>query len=287
MNWIIYIFGSGYAFFLGIGLILVCLTWSSRFSSSKNHRLVSLVAIAGALLVGLSAAPLPGWLYVVMAIAFTVWLVTERISDRPQKKALWRWTAGLLCLVAVILEARYQRLPSIPATNERVIYLLGDSIAAGVSSHETGRWPQGLASLSNLEVVDLSHMGATVSTANREAEKIPATGGIVLLEIGGNDLLGTTPVDQFERDLEDLLTHVCQKDRIVLMFELPLPPMYNEWGRIQRRLANRYSVNLIPKRILASVISGSGATLDSVHLSPDGHRQMANTVWKILEPAFE
>ena len=71
------------------------------------------------------------------------------------------------------------------------------------------------------------------------------------------------------------------------MFELPLPPLSNEYGRIQRRLARRYQVRLIPKRIFISVLAGGGATLDSIHLSDDGHQRMAAEVWKVLAPAYQ
>jgi acyl-CoA thioesterase I len=71
------------------------------------------------------------------------------------------------------------------------------------------------------------------------------------------------------------------------MFDLPLPPLYNEFGRIQRRLAAQYGVLLIPKRVLVDVIARDGATLDSIHLTERGHQRMAEVVWRVIEPAYE
>ena len=121
-----------------------------------------------------------------------------------------------------------------------------------------------------------------MATALRQAEELPPHGGIVLLEIGGNDLLGPTTVEQFETGLSRLLERVCVPGRTVLMFELPLPPLRNEFGRIQRRLARQYGIGLIPRRVLISVLTGEGATLDSIHLSPRGHGRLAETVWDIV-----
>jgi acyl-CoA thioesterase-1 len=70
------------------------------------------------------------------------------------------------------------------------------------------------------------------------------------------------------------------------MFELPLPPFYNEFGRIQRRLARAHGVALIPKWVLLGVLRGQAATLDSIHLSPAGQREMARSVWSVIGPAF-
>ncbi len=108
----------------------------------------------------------------------------------------------------------------------------------------------------------------------------------MLLEIGGNDLLGSPAGENFERDLQELLKRVCQPGRQVLMFELPLPPLHNEFGRVQRRLAAQCHVLLIPKRFLIDLLASEGTTLDSIHLSARGHQRMAALVWRIIRPAY-
>jgi hypothetical protein len=45
-------------------------------------------------------------------------------------------------------------------------------------------------------------------------------------------------------------------------------------------------VALIPKRILLSVIEAADATVDSLHLTQQGHDEMAAAVWALLEPAI-
>lgn len=107
------------------------------------------------------------------------------------------------------------------------------------------------------------------------------------MEIGGNDVLGTTTTSQFATDLEALLSNIATSDRQVIMFELPLPPFYHEYGRIQRTIAARHHVILIPKRVFLSVIAGNDSTLDSIHLSEAGHESMAATVWRSVGSAFE
>lgn len=70
------------------------------------------------------------------------------------------------------------------------------------------------------------------------------------------------------------------------MFELPLPPFCNEFGRVQRRLAAKHGVTLIPKRVFATVLAGEEATLDSIHLSRAGHERMAEVVWGLIRGAY-
>lgn len=51
---------------------------------------------------------------------------------------------------------------------------------------------------------------------------------------------------------------------------------------IQRRPARKFDVTLIPKRVLMGVLSASGATLDSIHLTQRGHDLLARQVRAIL-----
>ena len=121
----------------------------------------------------------------------------------------------------------------------------------------------------------------------RQAAGVSADERLVLLEIGGNDFFGETRPRAFASGLDRLLASVCRPGRVVIMLELPLPPAYNEYGRIQRRLATKYNVILIPRRVLLGVLERPGATVDSVHLSRQGHRWMAETVWRVVAGAYE
>jgi lysophospholipase L1-like esterase len=73
---------------------------------------------------------------------------------------------------------------------------------------------------------------------------------------------------------------------MVVMFELPLPPFRNEYGRVQRKLASKYGVVLIPKRVFVGVLTEEGATMDGVHLSPQGHERMAEIVWNSIRAVY-
>lgn len=110
---------------------------------------------------------------------------------------------------------------------------------------------------------------------------------IIIVEIGGNDVLGGTSVQDFDRDLDQLLQFVCTKQRQVVMFELPLPPLFHGYGYVQRRLAKKHGVKLLPKATFLAAIAGPDTTLDSIHLSQAGHQRMADLVWAVVEDSFD
>jgi lysophospholipase L1-like esterase len=135
-------------------------------------------------------------------------------------------------------------------------------------------------------VIDLSFGGATVNSASSQIQQISRSNAIVFIEIGGNDLFERTPYNLFEEGLSQILKKATKSGRLAVMLELPLRPQDIQYGRIQRRLAKKYGVVLVPKHFFARIFATKGATVDLVHLSPVGHRLMAERVWNLLKDSL-
>jgi acyl-CoA thioesterase-1 len=285
MSFIIYFFGSGAAFFLGATLVLGSVALASR---RRWGILVRLLSLLGLILVAVSAIPLPYTFYAIASAATVAWLVMEHLhAMRPRRQiAAFRLLIALLWLGGVLVELPYHFTPSIEVQGRPPLWIIGDSVTAGTGNPKVETWPRILARTRGVTVHDRSQMGATVGSALQRLEQQPLGDGIILLEIGGNDLLGSTSAADFEDRLERLLALVCRPGRTVLMFELPLPPFCNEFGRAQRRLAAQYGVALIPRRLFAEVLTAGGATLDGIHLTQDGHQAMAEAFWRLVERSY-
>jgi acyl-CoA thioesterase-1 len=165
------------------------------------------------------------------------------------------------------------------------VFVVGDSLSAGMGG-EAETWPKLLSRRHHVVVHDLSLPGADVARALRQAGQVSGPASLVIAEIGGNDILGETTVDAFERGLDVLLARLREGGRTVILLELPLPPFYNRYGAAQRRLAKYHGVLLIPKRLLLGVLTSEGATLDAVQLSHRGHALMADAIWGVIHRAF-
>jgi acyl-CoA thioesterase-1 len=189
------------------------------------------------------------------------------------------------CIAAAAWELSYRMSPSLEEGKPyQTLVVIGDSVSAGLNGRGEPTWPNQFRERYFGSVFDLSAPGATARLALRQAkvlnERLPKREAVVLIEIGGNDFFELIPPAEFERDLENLLDALERPNRQLVMLELPLPPFYNAYGRIQRKLAVQHGVPLISKREFGQVIFAKDATLDSVHLSPTGHRLFADMVWQ-------
>lgn len=290
-------FISGDALFSGIALLVLAVAWR-QFKLSGGEKVVWGFACIGAVFVFLSATPQANGGYLINVIVTVGWLLLgQPLPTQPQAPTLKRPRRSfenLLCVIVAVLwlfegvtEYTWRTFPQLPAESASApIVVLGDSISAGLEENEAVTWPQLLKESRGWNIIDLSQMGETVGGALKKLtapmeDRIP-DGAVVLVELGGNDLLGGTSVSDFERDLNELLKLVTGKASQTVMFELPLPPLCNRYGEIQRKLAKEYKVSLIPKRELANLISSKEYTLDSIHLNQAGQNRMASIVEKLF-----
>lgn len=169
-----------------------------------------------------------------------------------------------------------------PRLTVESLLVVGDSVTAGLNDGED-TWPKQLSRNVAVQVFDASQPGATLKSARKQVQLLnQKSGDVLLLEIGGNDLLEGLPLREFERDLEQLLIDCQNQGKAIVMFELPLPPLAMRYGSIQRRLANQYQVNLVPRRRLVQVLTLPGSTVDGIHLSKTGQTRLAALVQSLL-----
>jgi len=283
----VWFLASGDAFFVGMILILCAVGISTVRHILLRQFLVYSMSLMGLFLVAVSATPLPRMFYVISAAVILVWLVCVAVTSEKQRSAV-RWSAVLaaaLCAAAIIAEAPCRRMPKITGQFE-TLCVIGDSVSAGMGNDTEQTWPRLLRG-QGIEVIDRSRAGATVSSAlRRQVDGLPEN-ALIVLEIGGNDLLSATatPYSDFDRDLRKLLESASGRRRTVVLLELPLLPWHTEYGRIQRRLASRFDAILVPKRFLAGIFAAEGATSDGIHLTAEGQRLMAKQMQAILDKA--
>jgi acyl-CoA thioesterase-1 len=276
-NFIAVQFLDGTVYFVGLALACIAVV-AGMGAKGRWPRFASHIAmVTGAILVLASATPVPLWAYIFWTALLAA---TVALSNRR------RWADAavtLLCVVSAIMavvESPYHRPVKIPIAGFDTLFVVGDSLSQG--AHAPSRnWPELLGEKAGLKTVNLGVPGAKVANAVEQARRIDKDAALVLLEIGGNDLLDDK--GGFEKGLEALLAVTCKPGRLVVMVELPLPPTFNRFGAAQRRLAKRYGVRLIPKKFLAGVLGKPSATEDGLHLSNEGHVLLAESLFRLFD----
>ncbi len=276
---------SGYSFFLGVALLLFAIFLFASNYKKWFKTTAHVLAILSMFLILLSATPLPRWFFSIWAIAILTSFL--KFSTRKTLTTFLRIIAVTISIIALLLEIPYHLTPSFPNRTFERMYIIGDSVAAGIGGEQEQTWPEILQKDYGIDVVDFSRAGATVGSAISQAAQIDSANAIVLLEIGGNDLFAPTPSAVFEKELDQLIRTVSHPNQLVVMLELPLQPWDSQYGRIQRRLANESNTILIPKRFFVSVLSTPDTTYDLAHLSAKGHRLMAETIWSLIGQSMD
>jgi lysophospholipase L1-like esterase len=238
----------------------------------------------------MASPPLPWGIDALFGCVFLAWLVSghRREQTHGSRKIHTVITVlfVLLLLLITITEFVHRRLPTIQGEKSDSLAVIGDSISAGLGTR-VRPWPEVMHGMTGAEIANLSKPGATMMDGFAMADRVTEQDQLVVIELGGNDLISGERSEEFERSLEGVLAKLVSPKRTIVMFELPLLPHLIRYGHIQRHLAKRYGVWLIPKRCITAVISGKDATSDGLHLTDLGAHRMASLVARVLAPVLK
>jgi lysophospholipase L1-like esterase len=280
---------SGDSLYPGAVLLLLAVACPST-RAGVLRLLRRLVTWLGLAMIVMASSPVSGWVVTIFLVAFLVWLnTTNRIQNDPR----WMWlrvaaTCMLLTwLLAVpVSELIHRRMPRVTGQPADHLVVIGDSISSGIDAH-TPAWPAFFQLQTGRPVRNLSHPGAGIVEARATIYQVKPQDTLILIEIGGNDLLSGMPPTEFGRGLDSLLSSLGAPGRTLVMFELPLLPHKIGFGQVQRRLSSKYGVFLIPKHFFTQVLSGADATSDGLHLSESGARRMSSLIERTLSPVLK
>ncbi len=185
-----------------------------------------------------------------------------------------------------------------PAASKTVV-VLGDSLAAGHGVDPSEAFPAVLQ-----EKIDSAGLPFTIVNAgvsgdtsadglNRINWLLKRKVDVLILELGGNDGLRGVPVSATETNLQTIINRVKQaypRAQIVIA-GMQMPPNMGETYTTAFRkmfpiLAERNHAALVP--FLLEGVGGDPKLNqpDHIHPTAEGHRIVAENVWKVLRPAL-
>lgn len=167
------------------------------------------------------------------------------------------------------------------------ILAFGDSLTYGVGAKPEQSYPAQLSELLNLEVINSGISGQTSSQglARLEKELILHSPSLVIICLGGNDILRRKSLANLKQNLSKMIEIAANQDVAVLLvavpefgFGLSPPDLYHE-------LANEFSLPL-EYDILSDLLADNDYKSDGVHLNAKGYKKMAQAIASKIEVIY-
>lgn len=213
---------------------------------------------------------------------------------------LWRSLGfATLLLLAQELGGQTAEQVQVPAGRKSIV-VLGDSLAAGLGVEPAQAFPALLqkkidgAGL-NYTVINAGVSGDTSADGRARMDWLLRRKiDVLMLELGANDGLRGIPVSVTRTNLQAIIDRVKQKypQTRIIIAGLQMPPNLGEeytaaFRKIFPDLAAENDAVLIP--FLLTGVGGNRKLNqeDQIHPTAEGHKIVAENVWKVLQPVLE
>lgn len=181
-----------------------------------------------------------------------------------------------------------------------IILFFGNSLTAGMGLDPEEAFPALIQDkLDSLDldytVVNAGLSGETTAGGlNRLGWVLKQKVAIFVLELGANDGLRGTPLQETRSNLQSIIDAVLEKnpDTRIVLAGMQMPPNLGgdytaEFRQLFPELAEKNSATLIP--FLLEDVAGIPELNqpDGIHPTTEGQKIVANTVWKVLRPLVQ
>jgi len=193
----------------------------------------------------------------------------------------------LLALVAVFLLAACERAPTLSRLSPHdVILAFGDSLTHGTGASEDTAYPAVLASLTGRTVINAGVPGDTTTSALRRLPEVLAEyrPRLVLLCLGGNDMLGKQPESTTENNLRLLIQTIRASGAEVVLIGVPEPKLFGGAPDFYARVRRDMRLPL-EDEVFNEVLKDNRLKSEPIHANAAGYRVVAERLAEFLRKA--
>jgi len=202
-----------------------------------------------------------------------------------------KWVATFLIIVSIVFGQ-----PAC-AAGSKAILVFGDSLSDGFMLKRSEAYPALL--VKKLRAAGLNFLvtnaSASGGTTDGGLERLPPhlkhRIDILILELGINDAFRGVPIEQIQKNLQEIIDKVKAKNpnaRVVIT-GMQLPghagdDYVSAFGQMFADLAAKNGAALVPYLLEGVAGDPSLNGPDGIHPNPAGQKVLAETVWRVLEP---
>jgi acyl-CoA thioesterase-1 len=185
------------------------------------------------------------------------------------------------------LLAACDRAPTLPKLSPHdVIVAFGDSLTQGTGASDDTAYPAVLASLTGRTVINAGVPGDTTSSGLQRLPEVLAEykPRLVLLCLGGNDMLRKQPAASTENNLRLLVQTIRASGANVVLIGVPEPKLFGGTPDFYARIAEDMQLPL-ERDVFNDVLKDNRLKSDPIHANAAGYRQVAERLNAFLREA--
>ncbi|HXV06657.1 MAG TPA: arylesterase [Burkholderiales bacterium] len=167
-----------------------------------------------------------------------------------------------------------------------VVLAFGDSLTFGTGVADDETYPAVLAGLIGRKVVRDGVPGETTAQGLERLEASLETHRprLLLLCLGGNDLLRRVDAAQIESNLRAMVQLARSRGAEVVLIGVPEPALFGGTAPLYRRLAAELRV-LLEEETVTDVLRDEALKSDPIHPNAEGYRRIAQALAALLRDA--
>ena len=191
--------------------------------------------------------------------------------------------AAALAVAVLGALAACRHLPPNLDSPGTAIVCLGDSITAGVGASPGHGWVDVLAARLGQPVVNAGVSGETAAEGLARLPQVLAEDPwLVIVELGGNDILRQVPIESTEQALDEIVRRLLAA-RVLPVLVAVSGPFGGRHAEIYDRVGDRYRVPVV-RDVLRGILRDPSLRSDEVHPNDLGHARLGEAVAATLEP---
>lgn len=191
----------------------------------------------------------------------------------------------LFACFALLLLTACERAPTLPKLSPHdVIVAFGDSLTHGTGASEATAYPAVLAALTGRTVINAGVPGDTTSSGLQRLPEVldEYKPRLVLLCLGGNDMLKRQPVASTENNLRLLVQTIRASGAEVVLIGVPEPKLFGGAPDFYTRIAEDMKLPL-ERNAFNDVLKDNRLKADPIHANAAGYRQVAERLAAFLK----
>lgn len=195
-------------------------------------------------------------------------------------------SALVLALLLAACGPDPEEIPNLDSPG-RTIVCLGDSITSGVGAAPGQPFPALLAEQIGTEVINAGVPGDTTEGGLARVDEVLAHDPwMVIVELGGNDILNQVPPERTEAALRQILDRLLAARVVPVLVEIDVP-FAGRYSDVFDRLNADYDKIPVVEETLGEILVDPALKADPIHPNAQGHVKLAEAVAEVVEPILE